>query len=164
MLRVSNICLLLSAFVFESGVFCQDYVPMNVEGIALDVFPASINEQGKIAGSWIDGFMRQRGFVCTQDGRTNFFESGCTSIDAPVPGNPFIVQTFTNGINDAGAVTGIITFLRSRRMPLYSAPAMDMFAIPTGTSLRSIRRAAFQQWLLASMQKGTSLGIINWRI
>jgi hypothetical protein len=72
MLRASSIYLLLGAFVFESGVFCQTYVPiLLVPSLARDVFPTSINQRGDIAGNYFTTG-GPLSFVCPADFRPDF--------------------------------------------------------------------------------------------
>ena len=103
MLRASSICLWLGAFVFESGVFCQNYVTfsaLSLPEIAKGTFPTSINKKGEIAGYYIAapgdtgyGFVRDPGGTIT-------------SFDWPGSDSPGAHSTVVGSINDEGAITG----------------------------------------------------------
>jgi hypothetical protein len=96
MLR-TTICLWLGAFVFEPGIFCQNYVGIDVfaGGPTLETFPTGINNQGEITGYYTDTNLLHHGFVRSGGGTI-------TPFNAPGP----FVSTFAFSINDAGAITG----------------------------------------------------------
>ena len=146
MLRASIVCLWLCAFVFESGLFCQNYVKFYVvppPGLtpAKQTVPNSINARGEIVGYYTFGSGAiPHGFVRAAGGTI-------TSFDPPgVPASGGATYAFS--VNAAGAITG---YYLGGRSPL---PTTDLFAIPWGISLRSIRGSAFQR--LASMLEGQS--------
>jgi hypothetical protein len=85
---------LICALGLAAGAFCQTYVQFSVDQ---STFPQSINENGEIAGYYLDFASHYHGFVRDPVGTITTFD---------VPGSS-ITQAFS--INDEGAITGSFT-------------------------------------------------------
>jgi hypothetical protein len=103
-------------------------------------FPSSINDEGVIAGSVIDTNFVYDGFLRSPDGRFTIFQA---------PGADTTVGSYhgtvSNGINDAGEVTGYYTdasgyvhgFLRSARgtFTSFDVPGAAGYSVPIAVNL-----------------------------
>src|SRR6516164_9695866 len=103
MLRASNIGLWLGALVFESGGFCQNYVPLMVVphppgNHAHQTFPYGINDKGEITGYYTSGSgLTPHGFFRAANGTLTTFDP---------PSVPTLGGTLAFSINAGGAITG----------------------------------------------------------